>query len=65
MSNPNASIFEEISDQHLEDLGAGAAVQPAGWTATLIGITNCVISYFIGNHGYVCTATVECQKTCS
>jgi hypothetical protein len=65
MSSPNASIFEEISDQHLEDLGVGSQVQPNGWTATLIGFTNCIVSYFIGNQGYVCTTTVECQNTCN
>lgn len=53
MSDPNAGILEEISDQQLDEFSAGT-----------FGGAEYVVSFVMGNLGNFCTATLECQKNC-
>lgn len=46
------NLLEEIAEQDLQDVNGGTATYP-------------IISWALGNDGYVCTLTVECQPNCS
>ncbi len=48
--DPSVNVFEEIDEQ--------AQASQAG------GTTYFVVSWLLGNRGYVCTLTVECQSGC-
>ncbi len=48
--DPSVDVFEEIEEQ--------AQADQAG------GTTYWAISWLLGNKGYVCTLTVECQSGC-
>jgi len=57
--DPSVSVLEEISDQDLSAVTGGTN------TSTIVTTLLCLgASYALGNHGYVCTATVECQSNC-
>lgn len=60
MSNPNADIFEEISEQNLQEVSAAGQ----GWTTTVTTLSCYGASWVLGNNGNFCTATAECQKNC-
>lgn len=53
--DPAVSLLEEIEDQDLAVSGGTDPITISVYTVT---------SYVIGNKGYVCTATVECQNNC-
>ncbi|MGW2373374.1 plantaricin C family lantibiotic [Kitasatospora sp. NPDC001683] len=56
MRNPNVDILEEISEQNLDGLSAGTIFTgPIEYT---------VASWVLGNNGYICTVTAECQTNC-
>ncbi|MFD6096821.1 plantaricin C family lantibiotic [Nocardiopsis flavescens] len=58
MSEMNASIFEEIQDQSMDDIMAGDAAP------NTISITNPLIACALlsrNNTGRFCTVTVECN----
>ncbi|MFI9365853.1 plantaricin C family lantibiotic [Kitasatospora sp. NPDC053057] len=59
MSNPNVDILEEISEQNLDGLSAGTFT-----FGPIEGVTYTVASWALGNNGYLCTVTAECQKNC-
>lgn len=61
MTDPNANILEEISNQDLEEISAAGAN-----TVTVFdcAITISLCSKIIGNPGKFCTVTVECQSNC-
>jgi hypothetical protein len=56
MSDPNAGILEEISDQQLDEFSAGDPILITGIAAAA--------SWVIGNQGWLCTTTLECQRNC-
>ncbi|MEY8584777.1 plantaricin C family lantibiotic [Lactobacillus sp. AN1001] len=50
-----------IDDTEKVELTSGAS----GWTGVAKSIVSCsVASFILGNKGWVCTWTVECQSTC-
>jgi hypothetical protein len=49
-------LIEEINEQDMDEMYGG------GVTATL---TTIKASPVLGNHGYVCTLTKECQPNCN
>ncbi|MFE1766792.1 plantaricin C family lantibiotic [Streptomyces angustmyceticus] len=55
MRNPNVDILEEISEQNLDGLSAGTIIETVTYT---------VASWALGNNGWTCTVTAECQKNC-
>jgi len=59
-------LFEEIG----ENVELASEVSGAGFWQTVVctlaeGLVGCVVSACMGNDGYLCTATVECQQTCN
>lgn len=50
----DVTLLEEIGEQDLENVNGGT-----------VGITYPILSWALGNDGYVCTLTVECQPNCS
>ncbi len=56
MRNPNVDILEEIGEQNLDGLSAG--------TFTIEVVTYTAASWALGNNGYICTVTAECQSNC-
>ncbi|WBP90639.1 plantaricin C family lantibiotic [Kitasatospora cathayae] len=58
MRNPNVDILEEISEQDLDGLSAGT------FTGPIEVLTYTAASWAMGNNGYLCTVTAECQKNC-
>ncbi|MFI6576740.1 plantaricin C family lantibiotic [Nocardiopsis sp. NPDC050513] len=64
MTNKNVGILEEITDQGLDAVGAGADAGPNSLSiASICG--SCLASWAIGNPGWACTLTVECQNNCN
>lgn len=63
MTNPNVGILEEIEDQNVESLRAGDAAANAVTGSTWCNTSN-TLSLAVGNNGWLCTATVECQGSC-
>ncbi|MDT0302480.1 plantaricin C family lantibiotic [Streptomonospora wellingtoniae] len=63
MANPNVGILEEIDDQHLAGISVGAEADPNSVSIASL-CTSCLASWAIGNDGWACTATVECQSNC-
>jgi hypothetical protein len=55
--DPSVALLEEIEDQDLSVTGGTS-------TTTIIIATVAVCSDALGNHGRICTATVECQNNC-
>jgi hypothetical protein len=55
MPNPNVDILEEINEQNLDGLSAGTIFETVTYT---------VASWALGNNGYICTVTAECQSNC-
>lgn len=59
--DPSVALLEEIYDQ---ELTAGAAgVNSISFT--YLCCLTATPSNVLGNHGHVCTATVECQNNCN
>lgn len=56
----NATVMEEIADQHITDANAGGQ----GWGTLVTTLTCYGASWAIGNEGQFCTGTLECQKSC-
>ncbi|KZZ84924.1 MULTISPECIES: plantaricin C family lantibiotic [Bacillaceae] len=55
VENPAGNVLEEISAQDMMSQVGG----------TIITISLCATaSKYLGNKGYVCTATKECQNSC-
>ncbi|HGI2018209.1 plantaricin C family lantibiotic [Streptococcus gallolyticus subsp. gallolyticus] len=53
-------LFNLIEDTEQLELMSGA-----GWTGVAKSITSCsLLSIGLGNDGWVCTWTAECQATC-
>lgn len=51
------SLIEETKDLEL--------ISGAGWGGVAKSITSCsILSITLGNNGWVCTWTAECQKGC-
>lgn len=49
----------------VEDAEQLELMSGAGWTGVAKSITSCsLISFALGNNGWVCTWTAECQSTC-
>lgn len=49
----------------IEDTEQLELVSGAGWTGVAKSLTSCSLASFIlGNDGWVCTWTAECQATC-
>ena len=63
MANKNVSILEEISEQGLDAISAGADADPNSISVASI-CPSCLASWAIGNPGWACTLTVECQNNC-
>lgn len=57
MRNPNVDILEEIGEQNLDGLSAGTFT-----LETVVAYT--AASWALGNNGYLCTVTAECQSNC-
>ncbi|MFD0775900.1 plantaricin C family lantibiotic [Streptomonospora algeriensis] len=61
MPNPNVGILDEIDEQNLSETAVGAE---AASISIASACTSCLVSWAIGNDGWACTVTVECQDGC-
>lgn len=62
MPNPNVGILEEIDDQNLSGVTVGSDTNPNSITITSLDVT-CLISWGLGNDGWACTVSAECQTS--
>ena len=53
----DVTLLEEIAEQDLTQASGGLELVPAD-------ISPAVYSVLIGNKGFVCTVTAECQQIC-
>ena len=53
----DVTLLEEIAEQDLTQASGGLELVPAD-------LSPAVASILIGNKGFVCTATAECQPIC-
>ena len=50
----------------IDDIDNLELISGAGWQGVAKSITSCsILSFVLGNNGFVCTWTVECQSNCS
>ncbi|MUL42624.1 plantaricin C family lantibiotic [Streptomonospora sp. PA3] len=61
MPNPNVGILDEIDEQNIADTTVGA---DANSISIATACVSCLASWAVGNEGWACTVTVECQDGC-
>lgn len=58
-NHPVGNILEEVNEESLKQHGGQAETQDL-----TIPLDICFLSRWMGNSGWVCTITRECQKSC-
>lgn len=65
MKNIKNSGLQESYLKLIEDSEKLELISGAGWTSVAKSIVSCsILSIALGNNGWVCTWTSECQKSC-